>query len=114
MPDDWERFHGFDPDTAADALFDTDSDGVANLLEYRRGGQPRSADHFGSIKFVGTLNGWNFDATPLRWNSQSGKWELLQRVTQTATAQEGKFSAGTSWGDPDLGRPRERRHRRPG
>lgn len=103
MPDDWERFHGFDPDTAADALFDTDSDGVANLLEYRRGGRPRSADHFGSMKFVGTLNGWNFDATPLRWNSQSGKWELLQRVLQTATSQEGKFSAGTSWADPDWG-----------
>lgn len=103
MPDDWERFHGFDPVTSADALTDSDSDGVSNLLEYRRGGQPRSADHFASIKFVGSLNGWNFTATPLRWNAQTAKWELLQRVTQTATNQEGKFSAGASWADADWG-----------
>ena len=103
MPDDWERFHGFDAAIAVDASHDPDNDGVANLLEYRRGGQPRSADHFVSMRFVGTLNGWNFSATPLRWNLQTGKWELLQRVTQTATSQQGKFSAGTSWDDPDWG-----------
>ena len=103
MPDEWEQFHGFDPSAAADSLADSDSDGVSNLLEYRRGGQPRTADHFGSIKFVGTPNAWNFSATPLRWNTQTGKWELLQPVTQTAANQEGKFSAGTSWADPDWG-----------
>lgn len=103
MPDDWEKFHGFDPSSAADSLTDADSDGVSNLLEYRRGGRPRTADHFGSMKFVGTLNGWNFSATPLRWNTQTGKWELLQRATQTATNQEGKFSAGVSWADPQWG-----------
>lgn len=103
MPNDWESFHGFDPAIAADSLYDADSDGVANLGEYRRGGAPRTADHFLSMRFVGTLNGWNFGATPLRWNATTCQWELLQRVTQTAPAQEGKFSAGTSWNDPDWG-----------
>ena len=103
MPNEWERFYGFDPAVAADSLYDTDGDGVSNLGEYRRGGAPRVADHFSSMKFVGTLNGWSFTATPLRWNSGSYQWELLQRVTNTATGQEGKFSAGTTWNDPDWG-----------
>ncbi len=103
MPDSWEFFHGFDPAVAADSLYDADADSVSNLGEYRRGGAPRTADHFPSMRFVGTLNGWSFTATPLRWNSGSCHWELLQRVTQTATNQEGKFSAGTTWDDPDWG-----------
>ena len=103
MPDAWERFHAFDPTTAADGLSDADSDGVPNAAEYRRGGQPREADHFTGMRFVGTLNGWNFSATPLRWNAVTSQWELLQRVTQTAINQEGKFAAGTSWADADWG-----------
>lgn len=103
MPDDWERFHGFDPAVAADSLYDADSDGVTNLGEYLRGGEPHVADHFSSMKFVGMLNGWNFTATPLRWNVGSHRWELLQRVMQTALNQEGKFSAGASWANPNWG-----------
>lgn len=103
MPDDWERFQGFDPALAADSLYDADSDGVSNLGECRRGGDPRAVDHFASMRFVGSLNGWDFVATPLRWNPASCRWELLMRVAQTAAGQEGKFSAGTSWSDPNWG-----------
>jgi 1,4-alpha-glucan branching enzyme len=102
MPDVWERFHAFDA-TTVDGLYDADSDGAPNAAEYRRGGQPRVADHFAHMRFVGSLNGWSFSATPLRWNAVTSQWELLQRVTQTATNQEGKFSAGTSWNDADWG-----------
>jgi hypothetical protein len=43
IPDDWELLYGFNPDSAADALLDSDSDGLSNLDEYRAGTDPKNA-----------------------------------------------------------------------
>jgi hypothetical protein len=40
MPDDWELYHNFDPESPADALQDTDLDGFSNLDEYLAGTDP--------------------------------------------------------------------------
>ena len=40
MPDGWEIQHGLNPKSAADALLDSDGDGVDNLTEFRAGTDP--------------------------------------------------------------------------
>ncbi len=46
MPDTWEVTHGFDTNTSADALMDSDHDWYINVLEYAIGGNPTNgADH---------------------------------------------------------------------
>jgi hypothetical protein len=47
MPDEWERRHGLDPNTAADAMADPDGDGYSNLEEYLNGTDPRRKDEDG-------------------------------------------------------------------
>jgi len=98
MPDAWER--AFD---VSSPMLDADSDGVANLAEFTRGGHPRFADHFTSIRVAGSLNGWNLDANPMRWNSSASIWELLLRVSSVANDQEVKFVSGSSWSLPNWG-----------
>jgi len=44
MPDSFENTNGFDPFDAADALLDTDGDGVSNLDEFQAGTSPIVAD----------------------------------------------------------------------
>jgi hypothetical protein len=92
MPDAWER--AFD---VSSPTLDADSDGVGNIAEFTRGGHPRFADHFTSIRVAGSLNGWNLDANPMRWNSSASIWELLLRVSSEAGNQEAKFVSGNSW-----------------
>jgi hypothetical protein len=43
MPNDWELLYGFNPDSAADASLDSDSDGLSNLDEFRSGTDPKNA-----------------------------------------------------------------------
>ncbi len=74
LPNSWEREHGFDPNSAADALFDTDGDGLTNLEEYMAGTDPHSAAsalRFQSITYNGA------DIT-LRWRSVAGKTYQVQ------------------------------------
>lgn len=40
MPNDWEQLHGLNPNSAADAAQDRDSDGATNLQEYINGTTP--------------------------------------------------------------------------
>jgi hypothetical protein len=47
LPDAWEVLHGFDPGSAGDAHLDPDGDGLANLDEWRLGGDPWAADSDG-------------------------------------------------------------------
>jgi hypothetical protein len=98
MPDAWER--AFD---VSSPTLDADSDGVGNLAEFTRGGHPRFADHFTSIRVAGSLNGWVLDANPMRWNSSASIWELLLRVSSVANDQEAKFVSGNSWSAPNWG-----------
>lgn len=42
MSNDWETFHGLDPDDPSDALDDPDGDGACNLAEFRLGTRPTS------------------------------------------------------------------------
>lgn len=44
LPDTWESTHAFNPALAADALLDTDNDGLDNLSEFLAGTDPRDAD----------------------------------------------------------------------
>jgi len=44
IPDGWEYFYGFDPNSAADAFLDPDGDGLVNLSEYFGGTNPKLAD----------------------------------------------------------------------
>lgn len=57
MADTWERQHGFDPNNAADAQFDSDNDGLVNLREYQLGTLPLTADSDGD----GLLDGAEVD-----------------------------------------------------
>lgn len=103
MPDLWELCFGLDPFAALDGLTDADGDGVANRDEFRRGSLPGTPDHFGTMRVVGTLNGWNFNSHPMRWNPAALRWELLVRVSAPASGQRAKFVAGTSWDAPNWG-----------
>src|SRR4051794_19151 len=44
MPNRWERAHGLNPHSRADATRDLDHDGLTNLREYRLKGDPRAED----------------------------------------------------------------------
>jgi hypothetical protein len=45
-PDEWETAHGLAPDNGADALLDTDGDGVSNGAEYVAGTNPTNASSY--------------------------------------------------------------------
>jgi YD repeat-containing protein len=44
MPDGWETAHGLNPNNPADALLNTDGDGLTNLAEFQAGTDPTLAD----------------------------------------------------------------------
>lgn len=100
IPDVWERFH-FPEGVVASG--DADGDGMSNLDEFRRGSNPRVADHFSTMRVVGDPSGWNFDNLPMRWNPVDLRWELLMRVTQAEADRRVKFVAGPSWDAPNWG-----------
>jgi hypothetical protein len=50
LPDDWERAYGLNAGNPADALLDTDGDGMSNLNEYRAGTLPNSASSLLSLE----------------------------------------------------------------
>jgi hypothetical protein len=48
MPDSWETTYGLNPNSAADAMVDTDHDWYCNLLEYAIGGDPTDPSTHGT------------------------------------------------------------------
>ncbi|MDX1480668.1 MAG: S8 family serine peptidase [Woeseiaceae bacterium] len=63
LPDDWESAFGLNPDDAADALLDTDTDGLDNLAEFALGTDPTRFDSDAD----GMADGWElmFGLDPL-------------------------------------------------
>jgi hypothetical protein len=76
LPDWWEITYNLDPTSAADALDDSDGDGVSNLDEFKSGTNPRDAQSFLKIEIS--------SASPagaiIRFNAVAGKsYTLLKR-----------------------------------
>src|SRR6266542_2389749 len=97
MPDEWERANQFSPTNSADALLDTDGDGVANAAEYLAGTDPWDAQSYfkvGSITVRGSpgtasvafLAFATITYTVLRRDcADSGAWVPIADVPATST-----------------------------
>lgn len=69
MPDSWEETYGFDSNSAANAAWDPDGDGLNNLLEYQKGTNPTVADTDGDGWFDGVDV---FPLNPSEWLDTDG------------------------------------------
>ncbi|MBU6182167.1 MAG: alpha amylase C-terminal domain-containing protein [Verrucomicrobia bacterium] len=101
MPDDWERFHSFNP-AVNDASGDADGDQVLNGFEFARGSNPRLADRNSSMSLVYGPE-WNPELQKFRmtWNSAVARWEGAFFGPRSGTLPF-KFAAG-SWGNGTWG-----------
>jgi hypothetical protein len=57
LPDDWERAFGLNPNSASDAMLDSDLDGMTNIDEFRAGTSPISAASLLSLKVSTEVSG---------------------------------------------------------
>jgi hypothetical protein len=90
MPDAWETAHGLDPFNPADAVFDTDSDGLTNLQEYLAGTDPRDSTSGLKLNLAVAPGGTNLvlsflAAAGLSYaveseTSLNGTWAVLQTI----------------------------------
>ncbi len=101
MPDDWERFHAFDP-LVADAEGDADGDQVLNGFEFARGSNPRLADRNAAMSLVYGPE-WNpaLEKFRMTWNPAVARWEGAFFGPRSGTLPF-KFAAGLwdngTWG----------------
>jgi hypothetical protein len=98
MPDEWEVFHNFDPDSPADAAEDRDLDGFSNLDEYRAGTDPLDRETLPEIHLLEVAGSpptasLLISASPEKTYSvqrrdslDSGAWLPLADVLAAATA----------------------------
>jgi hypothetical protein len=93
MPDDWERFHGLNPQLA-DANGDLDGDQVWNGFEFARGSNPRAADRNSAMSLVYGPE-WDPAAQKFRmaWNPAVARWEGAFFGARSGTLPF-KFAAG--------------------
>jgi len=78
IPDAWESQHGLNSNNPADALLDSDSDGMSNLEEYLSGTDPTdSQSRFAIIRI--TAN--DADGTLIEWSSVEGQLYSVERST---------------------------------
>jgi len=68
IPDGWETQHGFNPTNSADALIDSDGDGMTAWQEYTAGTDPR--DNTSYLKLEAARNG---NGVTLSFNATSTK-----------------------------------------
>ena len=97
LQDAWERYYN-----AGDAAADPDSDGLANLAEFRRGSSPLVADRMTVVGGAIPL-GWNPDAAAQRmtWSDARQRWEWTG--TFGAGAVLFKFITGPGWNGANYG-----------
>jgi hypothetical protein len=76
LPDQWEAAHGFATNNAADAQFDSDSDGQSNFGEYLAATDPRDSESFLKVEKLFTVNGQT--AAVLQFNAVSNKTYTVQ------------------------------------
>ena len=89
MADAWEALYGFNTNNAADALLDSDGDGISNRDEYRAGTHP--ADALNVLKILRTETNANvlqFVAQPnlsytVQWQTNliAAAWSTLTNIT---------------------------------
>ena len=77
LPDAYEVAHGLNPANASDALLDTDGDGMSNLLEYWAGTNPTNA---ASVLRIVALTKTNSDVR-VWFNSVSGKVYAVEHAS---------------------------------
>ena len=84
MADIWEIANGFATNNAADALLDTDGDGITNQREYVAGTDPRNKQDFFKIDAV-------------KMSAGSTEIQFLARTNKTYTVQFKDTLSSTSW-----------------
>ncbi len=80
LPNAWELAHGLATNSAADALLDTDHDGVRNRDEYTAGTNPTNALSFLRIESIQQTNA----TTVLTFFASSNKTYSVERSAQAA------------------------------
>lgn len=129
MSNDWETFHGLDPDAPSDALGDPDGDGACNLAEYRLGTRPTSNSYrlaldsdedglpdawerkmFGNLSanLAGDDDGdgldnweeWVIGSDPHLWDSDGDGWDDFEEFFIRGTDASNADTDGD--GTPDL------------
>lgn len=99
MPDAWETTYGLNPNSAADASLDPDSDGFTNLQEYQKGQNPlvfnAMQSSYASMTAAGTFNGWSPSATNMHLVDHY-IWQTTMSLNQSSNV-EFKFAANGNW-----------------
>lgn len=74
MPDDWEKYYGFNPNNASDAYADSDEDGFTNLVEFKFRTNPSLLAIPNSTQFIDLRPGIDTDGDgmPNVWEWKHG------------------------------------------
>jgi hypothetical protein len=129
MSNDWETFHGLDPDDPSNALDDPDGDGANNLAEFRLGSAPTSTGYRLALdsdgdglpdawerKMFGNLSAgpdddndgdgldnweeWVIGSDPQLWDSDGDGWDDFEEFFIRGTVPSNADTDGD--GIPDL------------
>lgn len=97
LQDAWENYYA-----VADPAGDPDGDGLSNLIEFRRGSSPLTANRMSLVGSAAPLS-WSPDAASLRmtWSDARQRWEYTG--TFGAGAVSFKFVTGPGWNGSNFG-----------